>query len=152
MPQAAQHIEVKGQVMRRHLRTVVFLALGIPLHSLALSPAIPDAGVVVYAHRNLEAVGSELRAAATGAGWQCVRSQPASSLGQNNLILECKSPVGRGLIIADDFVNPLDRASVQGYSDVNNFNAMLKILRDFVRRVHEIPNARILFQQIPERR
>jgi hypothetical protein len=138
--------------MRRWLMSVCILIFGGVCQSFALAPAIPDAGVVVYAYRNLEAVGAALRATATQAGWHCDRPEPANALAQNNLILQCKRPTGQGFIVADDFVDPLDRASVQGYSDAENLDEMLKILREFVRRAAGIPNARILFQQFPERR
>jgi hypothetical protein len=138
--------------MQRWSTRACFLALVIPLGSFALSPAVPDAGVVVYANRNLETVGRELRAAATNAGWHCERPEPSSPIAQNNLILQCRSPEGGGNIVADDYMDPLDRASVQGYSDADNLEQMLKILREFVQRVSKIPNARILFQQIPEKR
>ena len=136
--------------MRRTVVSICLVALVIPLHALALSPAIPDAGVVVYARRNLETVGNELNAAAAQAGWTCERPAPANPLAQNDLFLQCKSPTGRGHIIADDFVDPLDRASVQGYSDAPNLEEMLRVLREFVRRVSAIRDARILFQNVLE--
>lgn len=135
--------------MRRWSARACILALAVPLSSFALTPAIPDAGIVVYAHRNLEAVERELRAAATNAGWHCERLEPPNAIAQNNLFLQCRSPAGQGNIIADDYVTPLDRASVQGYSDAENLEQMLTILREFVQRVSEIPNARILYRQIP---
>lgn len=136
--------------MQRSFARLCLFALAIPINAFALTPAIPDAAVVVYARRNLEAVGNELKAAAIDAGWQCERPVPANPLAQNHLVLECKSPNGQGHLVADDFADPLDRVSVQGYADAANLDSMLRILREFVRRVPAIPNARILSKKAPE--
>lgn len=126
------------------------IAIGFVRPSLAVAPAIPDAGVVVFAYRNLEAVGAALLMSATQAGWLCDRPETKNLLVQNNLILQCKKATGKGFIVADDFVQPMDRASVQGYSDAESLVEMLEILRDFTRRASEIPNARVIFQRFPE--
>jgi hypothetical protein len=138
--------------MLRRLISVCIIALGIVRPSIAAAPAIPNAAVTVYAQSDFEAVGAALRAAATQVGWYCDRPQPTNPLERNDLILQCKKATGRGFIVADDFVEPMVRASVQGYSDADSRDEMLRILREFARHALEIPGARVVPHGFPEAR
>jgi hypothetical protein len=138
--------------MWRQVICVLVISLGVVRPSIALAPAIPKVGVIVYAQHNFEAVGAALGAAATQVGWYCDRPALTNPLARNNLIVQCKNPTGKGFIVADDFVEPLVRASVNGYSDAESLDEMLIILRDFARRASEIPDARVLLPLFPEGR